>query len=525
MVENKYLIFLIIQFQFLTCINAQIKENTNIINFDSGFSLYQDTIFVDIKGEMTHALKYHDKLYILFEQQNLKYGGYGKRWLYIFSNGQLEKILDCPQEMETTYLDFYAKYDSIILKPYMDEHYYQLDLKNYCWNKIDKTDDLIFEDEKFQVYSLDFGEWGGKTWFKDKKNGLEYVIETTNPLINRIDTIYYLTNPYEVLQITNPLKLKKCEDDITYENIETSKKYYSWYGAPIGFDIIYEDKTFNEFDNTFKPNIVSSFVLNGELLHIYKTSTATYIARVKNNAIETIQKIGENISFYSWYYSYRCKNLKGNNELLKFRTKKERLFGLMEIIDSKIVIHYFINKSELNPMIIGTKKADSLFVNRLNAILPDLNNLTLNKTDLKEKAWGSFDITPNHNIGIGDSWNPNKYIIDTCKSYLIKEDSFISNSIIYYATKETDLVRAIIIDWDDETNTLNVNSEKITKKIFERKLNLLINCIIQKAGKEIKREIKENYIEITWKTPTGLTIELERNKNYNSIRLVIYKNE
>ena len=33
---------------------------------------------------MTHALEYKDKYYVLFEQRLMKYGGYGKRWLYIF---------------------------------------------------------------------------------------------------------------------------------------------------------------------------------------------------------------------------------------------------------------------------------------------------------------------------------------------------------------------------------------------------------------------------------------------------------
>lgn len=254
----------------MACSSAEKKENSSVINFDSGYSLYLDTIYVDIKGEMTHALKYQDKFYVLFKQRVLKYGGYGKRWLYIFSNGQLEKVIDCPQKMETIYLDFYAKNDSLILKPYMDKQSYYLDLQNYRWTEIDKTDDLIFEDEKFQVYSLDFGEWGGKTWFKEKTTGQEYVLESTTPLVNKIYSTYYLTNSFKVLKIEDPKLLNKCSDDITYENIESTGKCYSWYGKPIGFDIVYQDTTFDYFDFNYKPHIVSSFVLNNELLHIYE---------------------------------------------------------------------------------------------------------------------------------------------------------------------------------------------------------------------------------------------------------------
>ena len=63
---------------------------------------------------MTHALKFQDKYYVLFEQRVLKYGGHGKRWLCILSNGQADKVIDCPKEIIATYLDFYVKNDSII---------------------------------------------------------------------------------------------------------------------------------------------------------------------------------------------------------------------------------------------------------------------------------------------------------------------------------------------------------------------------------------------------------------------------
>ena len=89
--------------------------------------------------------------------------------------------------------------------------------------KIDKTDDLIFEDEKYLVYSLKFLANGVENLVQRKKTGQEYVLEATTPLVNKIDSTYYLTNPFRVLKITNPKLLNKCSDDITYENIKTSK--------------------------------------------------------------------------------------------------------------------------------------------------------------------------------------------------------------------------------------------------------------------------------------------------------------
>ena len=57
---------------------------------------------------MTHALKFHDKYYVLFKEVTISnYGGYEKRWLYIFSQGEVEKKVEFPQGLDVTYLDFF----------------------------------------------------------------------------------------------------------------------------------------------------------------------------------------------------------------------------------------------------------------------------------------------------------------------------------------------------------------------------------------------------------------------------------
>ncbi len=343
--KNKRIKFLIMPFLFLACTT---QKNENCVIYNSGFSICQDTVFVDMKGEITDVLKYHNKFYILSKQIS----GYEQRWLYIVSNGKIEKVLDCPKKMDAVYLDFFVKNDSIILKQYMDKQDFYFDTQDFTWKEITNTDDLIFEDENFYVYSLYFGEWGTRTWFKEKKTGIEYMIATSSPpLINKIDTTYFLTNEFNILKIENPFKLNKCEDvGVTYRNIEKTKKYYSWYGEQIGFDIVYANKDTVPFldDYTFiiprEINIKSSFVWQNELLHIQETDTATYIVKVENDSIIPIQKIEENLNFYKEYYPYRCRNLNGNNELLKFQTKDYQQFGLIEIIKNKVFIHYFTKR-------------------------------------------------------------------------------------------------------------------------------------------------------------------------------------
>ncbi|MDR2009980.1 MAG: hypothetical protein LBQ22_05815 [Bacteroidales bacterium] len=521
--KNLRVIIFLIPFLFLACVNKEAK-NENCITYDSGFSFCQDTIFVNIKGVMTHALKYQDKYYVLFQQNKSKYEFHGKRLLYILSNGEIEKTVSFPKDFGAGYLDFFVKNDSIILKPYMKEQVYFLDIQNFVWKEIDKADDLIFEDEKFYVYSLDFGEWGGKTWFKDKKTGVEYLIESTTPLVNKIDTTYFLTDAYKIVKIENPLKLNRCVDnDVTYENIKNSQKFYSWYGEPIGFDVIYADlDTMNFDDRTFvypnEINIVSSFVMQNELLHIQATDSANSIVKIENSTIIPMQKIEKELFFYNWHYSYRCRNLNENNELLKFRTKDEQIFGLVDIIDNKIYAHYFVNKAELSPKLLGATTADSIFVKRLDFILSDFDNLHLKDVSQMEQELGTFEDV------IFDN-NNNTY---TKHTYLIKEDSLISNSIEYNIIRADDLVNRISYDWD-KADYSRYDLDKLTRETFIAKLKFLETKLIEKLGEptEIRKE-KDKYPSIIWKTQNGLTVDLmngiNSKTNYNKILLTISKN-
>jgi hypothetical protein len=74
--------------------------------------------------------------------------------------------------------------------------------------------------------------------------------EATTPLVNKIDTTYYLTNSFKILKIKSPLLLNKCQNEVTYENIDKIGKYPYWYGKHIGYQEIYRDTTFNYFDTS-----------------------------------------------------------------------------------------------------------------------------------------------------------------------------------------------------------------------------------------------------------------------------------
>lgn len=323
----------------------------NSCSFGQSFNINSANIYLEIKElikpatkvQLTHAVKYKDEFYCFFRELQKNNANRNQKFCFVFSEtGSNLKKIEIPDEIpNTAYYDLFVKNEKLFVKTYLNEKTFYYNSKRSKWVRTKNADDLIFEDENFYIYSLDFGEWGGKTWFRDKKTQKEYLIEATTPLVNKIGSIYYLTKSFEVLKIENPFDLNKCDDDITYENIKKDAKFVYRYGKPVGFEVMYRDTTPDYsylFDHSYKPHIVSSFTWQNELLHIYETDTATYIAKTVDNSIKPIQKIGEKMSFYNWYNSYRSKIQKDRKQVLKFRVDND--FGLMEIKGQDIKIYH-----------------------------------------------------------------------------------------------------------------------------------------------------------------------------------------
>ena len=170
-----------------------------------------------------------------------------------------------------------------------------------------------------------------------------------------------------------------------------------------------------------------------------------------------------------------------------------------------------------------TVEVDSIFTNRLNLIFSNLGNLRLNDIRLSEQEWGGIDNMPDYGLSIGESYYPNsnKYEIDTFRVYLY-ESSLIESSITYYATKESGLIRVVFLEWEEPFFT-KPNLQEKADEIFRNMLTFLEDNIVQKAGKHIEHKEEDNYIDRIWKTSSGFTISLENMKNFNRIRMVIYK--
>lgn len=149
---------------------------------------------------------------------------------------------------------------------------------------------LLFQDEKYEVWSSCSGEWGGTIYFKNKHNGeIRYAQSTCAVSVNKIGDKYYISNVsthlYErssILEIINPekmestLKLPPFHPEIETREYETQSN--------LGTKTIVD---------SVGVSILTSFVYKNNLYSIlknYKNNLIT-ISKIENNKFETIQTL------------------------------------------------------------------------------------------------------------------------------------------------------------------------------------------------------------------------------------------
>lgn len=296
----------------------------------------------DVKISLTHAIKYGEKYYCYFNEDWASvYHSDVKRFFIISKDGNIEKNIALPNPIQNcVYFDLFVFHDTIYTKPYMEDKTYYLNLNKFKWIETNDVDDVIYEDERFYVTYLDFGEWGATTWFKDKISGKEYELASSGTIINRIDSNYYIAGGIKVLLIENPLKMKQCDTDYYYQKIK-KKGFAMGTNSLLGTRAIYYDSSYSywEFKEP-KIYIATSFKVDDKLYYLCVDSINTYIEKIENKTLIPIQAIGKKYSIFNWSYSDRCKIQKDNSQLLLFDTKNRNLYGFIEIDGYEINIRY-----------------------------------------------------------------------------------------------------------------------------------------------------------------------------------------
>ncbi len=500
----------------------------NLSGQTQSFEISVDTVNVNIRGRLSSAIKFRDRYYCFFETSNNPYSSKSSKHFYILSNaGKIEQKVIVPDEMNDTYYDLHIRNDSIITKTYSDHKSFFLDTNNLEWVKIKDVDDLVFEDDKFYITYLDFGEWGGTVWFRDKETGLEYEVKSTEPTINKLNNIYYLTTGKRVLAIENPLKMKMCDQDYNYRIVEKKKgkEFCEGSQSVAGTKTLFQDTTFDWSSHFY---IATSFVLDNQIFHLCGDSNITYIATIVNGKINPIQTIGNNISVYDNYYAYRCKSV--NDQVLKINTKSDNMFGFIEINGNKIRINYF--KNESSEKFLGSENAERDFNALFDFICLHIGNFSLNQVDSIEQVMNATDLTQSHKISIGTHYYPNKNLfkLETPRIYKKIEDSTFTVFSNYYYTKNDGSIKVVFIEWSETTLGINdlflsPDQNKSKSFSFQNKFDKVATYITNAVGNPQKKKKDSKGENAIWKTQKGLTINLEGSDfdSYRNIRLIVYK--
>ncbi|MXN91234.1 hypothetical protein GR160_08330 [Flavobacterium sp. Sd200] len=344
---KKYL-FLIFALIFISCNNDKaifIWGNSVKTN---GYTIITDTIVITDHEAIRPLLHYNDKYYYSsFAKDSLGYYRFSHVGI-IDPDGNIRKIKCSIDGAEFGRDDIFIHNDSVIIKSYYDPEAFFLDEKNEKSVSVKTVDDVVFEDDEYYVTSLDYGEWGSATWFKDKKTGVEYeAAGFLTPEILKFKGSYYLISPNEVNVIDDPKKL---------ENI--GKGNYKRFLGKNGIRVFYE-RSVRGYDkgirNLYRGDITyertddfcfgPTFIHNGSIRFIVNDNNKEYIAKIENGKIIPVATIADSI--YSTRYDNNYRNLY-LNKTIAFAMKNKKLFGQLEVKDGKIYMHYFKVKPENN---------------------------------------------------------------------------------------------------------------------------------------------------------------------------------
>jgi hypothetical protein len=329
----------------ISCGNLSNNQAQVYATKDGEFIVGIDTLNIDLKlyvnpekVSLTHAVKFQETYYCFFTD---KKESYSKYFFAISNKGTIEKEIKLPRDLtDCFYLDLFVLHDTIFSKPYMNDQSYYLDLKTLNWVETNEPDDVIYEDERYYVTYLDFGEWGSTTWFIDKISGKEYVLSSSSNIINRIDSIYYISGGIRVLKIDNPVNMDQCDKEYYYQLIK-KKEYSEGINSLNGTETIFEDTTYSQWDfKEPKIHIITSFKVKNRLFYLCNDSLKTFVAKLENREMTPILSLERKYSTFNWHFSYRCKIQNDNFQLLKFHNETNDTYGFIEFKENKINIRY-----------------------------------------------------------------------------------------------------------------------------------------------------------------------------------------
>ncbi len=484
------------------------------------FDVSYENIEINIQGKPGPWIKLDGKYYCYFKTDNDYYSSGSKHQFYILDkNGKIESKINVPKALQTFYYDLYIKNDTIFTTEYYDHNTFYLDQIKNVWVESKKGSDLYYEDGDYSIYSLDFGEWGGVTWFKNKQTKDQYEIGATTPVINKLNKAYYLTTGNTILRINTPEKLNKSLEPYEYEKAVLGENYRrEGSNSTNGSDIIFEYKIDDFFNPKF--SFATSFISNNKLYHIYKDSISTKIGEVINNNLVPVYTFNANIKPFNWYYDSRYPIQNNNYQTVQFKTDSDNIYGIIEISENNINVTTF--KNVYHEPVFEETKMKEWFENIFDHYYSSFDNLFLKQIDKIEQNLKATDLTQNHKIS--------HYLLEdkdvqTPRIYRKIEDSGVSLLTMYYYNTKNEKIELIEFDWKNNTNRRDVINSKSNKTksefLYKTKFEWISNYLKNKLGEPSSSISESESVEQKW-TKDNLIVRVKYIKR--GLELRIYKN-
>lgn len=469
----------------------------------SDFIITRDTIKVDIEGRQRHSLIVGDKYYCFFEPVAPSGNSFLEKKMYIISsNGKVEHCIDSlPKDFSLSYPDFYLKNDSIFYKIYYDDKdVYLFDIKHLTWNTISPQNDFIYEDSDYYITSLDFGEWGSATWFKDKMTDKEYRLAASQPVINKLNGIYYLTLENRILTITDPHLLHECSPNQYYQYTVDNKKYYDELYFRDGINTIFKDDTWNPFRyEKCKKHIKGSFVYEDKLYHLLVENCKLYIATLEGNTLE--KKVELDVQVTSYINNYRSLIQKDGSQTFTFNTQDSKMSGLIHAKGDSINLHYIDNAYFLKFEPRGKIWSDTFFQDFFSSIFSNYGNMDFDQIR-------DFQKNTNNAIHTEETINTNRN--QKILSFSIVEDSIFTHELTYNYSIEDKYPNSSIYSWKAQTHMQPEEKLERTRKKYTNRFTEISQFITSylEENKLLASQHSNKDGNIVWETNRNLSINL-----------------
>jgi hypothetical protein len=281
-----------------------------------------DTLKISMNGRLRKVALFKDNLYCMFESGRENTSRSFKKMIVIDKKGDFIEDVFIPEGIQDmSYYDIVIENDSLFLKrTQFDEETFLLGKYVADFKQIERRNFSRYQDSSYKVFATCNGEWGGTIFFKDLQTEEVYEASSTCPIvINKINGDYYVTNYMGhmigfagVLKIPDPRKLHKSEF-----NFDTHQGSQYHEGVVTLLD-------------TMDFYIPTSFVVNGELRHLYSDEIGTYIGKIENGKVIPIYKF--DFKFYA-HFNQQDEN---GRQVLSFNIPESEDKGVLIIEQGKL---------------------------------------------------------------------------------------------------------------------------------------------------------------------------------------------